>query len=76
MNRLRRSNSTVSTRSRSSLPSSIESSHPPKENILINVGKDLLKASQFKLPPTKLREKDEERKIIEQNNYTNKCLNV
>jgi hypothetical protein len=76
MNRLRKSNSTVSTRTRSSLRSSIESSHPPKENILINVGKDLLKASPFKLPPTKLREKDEERKIIEQNNYTNKCLNV
>ena len=55
---------------------SIESSHPPKENILINVGKDLVKASSFKFPPTKLPEKDEERKIIEQNNYTNKCLNV
>ena len=54
---------------------STESSHPPKESILINVGKDLVKASPFKLPPTKL-EKDEERKLIEQNNYTNKCLNV
>jgi hypothetical protein len=54
---------------------SVESSHPPKENILINVGKDLVKASPFKIPPTK-PEKDEERKIIEQNNYTNKCLNV
>jgi hypothetical protein len=53
----------------------VESSHPPKENILINVGKDLVKASPFKLPPKTL-EKDEERKIIEQNNYTNKCLNV
>jgi hypothetical protein len=53
----------------------VESSHPPKENILINVGKDLVKASPFKLPP-KIPEKDEERKIIEQNNYTNKCLNV
>jgi hypothetical protein len=53
----------------------IESSHPPKENILINVGKDLVKASPFKFPP-KIPEKDEERKIIEQNNYTNKCLNV
>ena len=52
---------------------SIESSHPPKENILINVGKDLVKASPFKLPLTKLPEKDKERKIIEQNNYTNKC---
>jgi hypothetical protein len=57
---------------------SVESSHPPKESILINVGKDgkdLVKASPFKIPPTK-PEKDEERKIIEQNNYTNKCLNV
>jgi hypothetical protein len=57
---------------------SVESSHPPKENILINVGKDgkdLIKASPFKIPPTK-PEKDEERKIIEQNKYTNKCLNV
>jgi hypothetical protein len=57
---------------------SVESSHPPKESILINVGKDeknLVKASPFKIPPTK-SEKDEERKIIEQNNYTNKCLNV
>jgi hypothetical protein len=53
----------------------VESSHPPKENILINVGKDLVKVSPFKLPP-KIPEKDEERKIIEQNNYTNKCLNV
>jgi hypothetical protein len=53
----------------------IESCHPPKENILINVGKDLVKASPFKFPP-KIPEKDEERKIIEQNNYTNKCLNV
>ena len=53
----------------------IESSHQPKENILINVGKDLVKASPFKFPP-KIPEKDEERKIIEQNNYTNKCLNV
>jgi hypothetical protein len=53
----------------------VESSHPPKENILINIGKDLVKASPFKLPP-KTPEKDEERKIIEQNNYTNKCLNV
>jgi hypothetical protein len=53
---------------------SIESSHPPKENILINVGKELVNASPFKHPPTKLPEKDEERKIIEQNN--NKCLNV
>jgi hypothetical protein len=42
---------------------------------IINVGKDLVKASPFKLPPT-IPEKDEERKIIEQNNYTNKCLNV
>ena len=54
----------------------VESSHPPKENILINVGNDLIKASPFKKPPTKLPEKDDERKIIEQNNYTNKCLNV
>ena len=57
---------------------SVESSHPPKVNILINVGKDgkdLVKASPFKIPATK-PEKDEERKIIEQNNYTNKCLNV
>ena len=53
-----------------------ESSHPPKENILINVGNDLIKASPFKKPPTKLPEKDEERKIIKQNNYTNKCLNI
>ena len=55
---------------------SIESTHPPKDSILINVGNDLIKASPFKKPPTKLPEKDEERKIIEQNNYTNKCLNV
>jgi hypothetical protein len=54
----------------------VESSYPPKENILINVGNDLIKASPFKKPPTKLLEKDDERKIIEQNNYTNKCLNV
>ena len=54
----------------------VESSHPPQENILINVGNDLIKAFPFKKPPTKLPEKDEERKIIEQNNYTNKCLNV
>jgi hypothetical protein len=54
----------------------IESSHPPKDTILINVGNDLIKASPFKKPLTKLLEKDEERKIIEQNNYTNKCLNV
>ena len=53
----------------------VESSYPPKENILINVGKDLVKAFPFKLPPKTL-EKDEERKIIKQNNYTNKCLNV
>ena len=53
----------------------VESSHPPKENILINIGKDLVKAFPFKLPP-KIPENDEERKIIEQNNYTNKCLNV
>jgi hypothetical protein len=53
----------------------VESSHPPKESILTNVGKDLVKASPFKLPP-KTPEKDEERKIIGQNNYTNKCLNV
>ena len=55
---------------------SVESSHPPKENILIKVGNELVKASPFKHAPTKLPEKDEERKIIEQNNYTNKCLNV
>ena len=54
----------------------IESSHPPKENILIKIGNDLIKASPFKLPPPKNPKKDEERKIIEQNNYTNKCLNV
>ena len=42
---------------------------------IINVEKDFVKASPFKLPPT-IPEKDEERKIIEQNNYTNKCLNV
>ena len=54
----------------------VESSHPPQENILINVGNDLIKASPFKKPPTKLPEKDEERKIIKQNNYTNKCLNI
>ena len=53
----------------------VESSHPPNKNILINVGKDLVKASPFKFPH-KNPEKDEERKIIEQNNYTNKCLNV
>ena len=51
---------------------SIESSHPPKENILIKVGNDLVKASSFKLPPPKISEKDDQRKIIEQNNYTNK----
>ena len=55
---------------------SVESSHPLKENILIKVGNELVKASPFKHPPTKLPENDEERKIIEQNNYTNKCLNV
>ena len=55
---------------------SVESTHPSKENILIKIGNDLVKASPFKLPPTKLPKKDEERKIIEQNNYTNKCLNV
>jgi hypothetical protein len=55
---------------------SVESSHPPKENILIKIGNDLVKASPFKLPPPKIPEKDEERKIIEQNNYTNKCLNI
>ena len=54
----------------------VESNHPPKENILIKIGNDLVKASPFKLPPTKIPEKDEERKIIEQNNYTNKCLNI
>ena len=54
----------------------VESSHPPKENILIKVRNELVKSSSFKLPPTKLPEKDEERKIIEQNNYTNKCLNT
>jgi hypothetical protein len=53
----------------------IESTHPPKENILINVENKLIKASPFKLPP-KNSEKDEERKIIEQNNYTNKYLNI
>ena len=42
---------------------------------MIKVKNDLVKASLFKQPPTK-PEKDEERKIIEQNNYTNKCLNV
>ena len=36
----------------------IEYSHPPKENILIKIGNDLVKASPFKLPPTKLPEKD------------------
>ena len=55
---------------------SVDSTHLPKENILIKIGNDLVKASPFKLPPTKLPEKDEERKIIEQNNYNNKCLNV
>jgi hypothetical protein len=56
---------------------SVESTHPPKENILIKIGNNhSVKASPFKLPPTKIPEKDEERKIIEQNNYTNKCLNV
>ena len=50
---------------------SVESSHPPKENILIKIGNDLVKASPFKLPPPKILEKDENRKIIEQNNYTN-----
>ena len=54
---------------------SIESTHPPKEIFLIKVENNLVKASPFKLPP-KILEKDEERKIIEQNNYTNKCLNV
>jgi hypothetical protein len=54
----------------------VESSHPPKENILIKVKNDFVKASPFKQPPTKLPKKDEERKIIEQNNYANKCLNV
>ena len=54
---------------------SIESTHPPKENILINVENKPIKASPFKLPP-KNSEKDEERKIIEQNNYTNKYLNI
>ena len=49
----------------------VDSTHSPKENILIKIGNDLVKASPFKLPPTKLLEKDEERKIIEQNNYTN-----
>ena len=42
---------------------------------IINVGKDFVKAFPFKFSPT-ISEKDEERKIIEQNNYTNKCLNV
>ncbi len=32
---------------------SVESSHPPKENILIKIGNDLVKASPFKLPPRK-----------------------
>jgi hypothetical protein len=45
----------------------VETTHPPKENILIKIGNDLVKASPFKLPPPKLLEKDEERKIIEQN---------
>jgi hypothetical protein len=54
---------------------SINSSHPPKENILIKIDNNLVKASPFKLPPRN-PENDEERKIIEQNNYTNKCLNV
>ena len=43
--------------------STVESSHPPKENILIKIKNDLVKASPFKQPPTK-PEKDEERKII------------
>ena len=55
---------------------SIEATHPPKDTILINVGNNLIKASPFKKPPTKLPKKDKARKIIEQNNYNNKCLNV
>jgi hypothetical protein len=32
----------------------VESSHPPKENILIKVGNELVKASPFKHPPRKI----------------------
>jgi hypothetical protein len=47
----------------------VQSSHPPKEAILITIDKRLLTASHFKQP-----EIEAKRKIVVQNNYTNKCL--
>jgi hypothetical protein len=52
----------------------VQSSHPhplSSETILVTLNKQLVTASPFKLP-----ENEEERKIVEQNNYTNKCLNI
>ena len=49
----------------------VQSSHPPKEAILIIVNKQLLTASHFKQPETEAK-----RKIVVQNNYTNKCLHT
>ena len=52
----------------------VQSSHPhllSSETILITLNKQVVTASPFKLPKN-----EEERKIVEQNNYTNNCLNI
>ncbi|WOH09471.1 hypothetical protein DCAR_0728928 [Daucus carota subsp. sativus] len=51
--------------------SKVTSSHPPVENIIIPVKNDFVTASPFKISNGN---NSEEKKIIEQNNYTNQCL--
>ena len=49
----------------------VKASHPPSESIVLTINDQLVIAFPFKNP------KDEkDRRIIEQNNYTNRCLNV
>ena len=51
--------------------SKVTSSHPPVENIIIPVKNDFVTVSLFKISNGN---NSEEKKIIEQNNYTNQCL--
>ena len=47
----------------------VKSSHPPLETIVITVNNDFVTASPFKIPSS-----DEDKKIIEQNNFTNQYI--
>ena len=60
-------NTVTKTKWKTSLNTSISSSHPPLETILIEHKGNIVHASPFKLPS----DDSEVKKVIEQNNYSN-----